>query len=98
MNGMGYIQFTALVSRAKSDGLIWGAGPIVQFPTNSNDRLVNDRWGLGASAVALRMSKGSPWVYGALANNVWSASGSSDDPSYSKGCSLTKMRTSNGSL
>jgi len=97
MNGMGYIQFTALVSRAKSDGLIWGAGPIVQFPTNSNDRLVNDRWGLGASAVALIMSKFSQWFYGARANNVWSARGSNDDPSYRTGCSLTKMSTSNGS-
>jgi hypothetical protein len=83
VNGIGDIQLTTFLSPAKSEGLIWGAGPIVQFPTNSNDRLGNDRWGLGASAVALRMSKGSPWVYGALANNVWSVSGSSDDPSYS---------------
>ncbi len=83
VNGIGDIQLTTFLSPAKSEGLIWGAGPIVQFPTNSNDRLGNDRWGLGASAVALRMSKGSPWVYGALVNNVWSVTGSSDDSSYS---------------
>jgi hypothetical protein len=71
------------ISPAKSEGLIWGVGPIVQFPTNSNDRLGNDRWGLGASAVGLRLSKGSPWVYGALVNNVWSVSSSGSDPSYS---------------
>ena len=83
VNGLGDIQFTAFLSPAKSEGLIWGAGPIVQFPTNTNDQLGNDRWGLGASAVALRMSKGSPWVYGALINNVWSVGGSGSDPSYS---------------
>ncbi|MFZ0133489.1 MAG: hypothetical protein WAK95_13200 [Desulfobacterales bacterium] len=83
VTGLGDIQFTAFLSPAKAEGLIWGAGPIVQFPTNSNDRLGNDRWGLGASAVALRLSKGSPWVYGALINNVWSVGGSGSDPSYS---------------
>lgn len=81
--GLGDIQFTAFLSPAKSEGLIWGVGPIVQFPTNSNDRLGNDRWGLGASAVALKLEKGSPWVYGALVNNVWSVGGSGGDSSYS---------------
>ena len=81
--GLGDIQFTAFLSPARSEGLIWGAGPIIQLPTNSDDRLGNDRWGLGASAVALKLSKGSPWVYGALINNLWSVSGSDSDPSYS---------------
>jgi hypothetical protein len=30
----------------------------------------------------LRLEKGSPWVYGALANNVWSVSSSASSPSY----------------
>ena len=83
VNGIGDIQFTPFLSPRNSEGLIWGVGPVVQFPTNSNDRLGNDRWGLGASAVALKMSKGSPWVYGALVNNIWSVSGYNSDPSYS---------------
>ena len=29
--------------------LIWGAGPIIQFPANVND-LGNENWGLGPSA------------------------------------------------
>lgn len=80
-NGLGDIQFTAFLSPANANGLIWGAGPIVQLPTNSNDRLGNDRWGLGPSFVVLHLSKGDPWVYGALANNVWSV-GSGDDAPY----------------
>lgn len=83
VNGIGDIQFTPFLSPRNLEGLIWGVGPIVQFPTNSNDRLGNDRWGLGASVVALKLSKGSPWVYGALVNNIWSVSGSNSDPSYS---------------
>jgi len=82
VNGIGDTQFTAFLSPAKADGLIWGVGPIVQLPTNSNDRLGNDRWGLGPSAVALHLKHGSPWVFGALVNNVWSVSSSSKDPSY----------------
>lgn len=81
--GAGDLQFSAFLSPSNAHGLIWGAGAIVQAPTNSNDRLGNDRWGLGPSAVVLRMEKGSPWVYGALANNVWSVSSSGTDPGYS---------------
>jgi len=79
--GLGDVQFTAFFSPNRADGLIWGAGPIVQAPTNSNDRLGNDRWGLGPSVVILRIEKGSPWVYGFLVNNVWSV-GSNSDPAY----------------
>ncbi len=82
VDGIGDIQFTAFLSPAKSEGWIWGAGPIAQLPTNSNDRLGSDRWGLGPSAVALKLAKGSPWVYGALVNNVWSVGGSDSDPRY----------------
>jgi hypothetical protein len=34
--------------------------------------LGNENWGLGPTAVALHVKNGDPWVYGALANNVWS--------------------------
>jgi hypothetical protein len=76
--GLGDIQLSGFLSPNAAAGLIWGAGAIVQAPTNSNDRLGNDRWGVGPTAVALRIEKGSPWVYGALANNVWSVGGGSD--------------------
>jgi len=74
--GLGDIQLTAFLSPAKPHGVTWGVGPIVQLPTSTSDRLGNDNWGLGASAVALRMD--GPWVFGALVNNVWSVGGGSD--------------------
>lgn len=73
--GLGDIQLSAFVSPSApgADGLIWGAGGIVQMPTDTNG-LGNKNWGLGPTAVALRLKPGDPWVYGALANNVWSLS------------------------
>jgi hypothetical protein len=79
-NGIGDTQFTAFLSPAKGRGLIWGAGPILQLPTNNDKVLGNNRWGLGPSVVVLRIE--GHWVYGALANNLWSVSSSHSDPSY----------------
>jgi len=73
-NGIGDIQFSAFFSPSKptSSGWIWGAGPILQLNTASDDRLGQGAWGLGPAAVALKIS--GPWVYGGLINNVWSVS------------------------
>jgi len=43
--------------------------------------LGNDNWGLGPTAVLLHMQRGSPWVYGALINNLWSVTDTSGSPS-----------------
>jgi hypothetical protein len=81
-NGIGDTQFTAFLSPNNTKGLIWGAGPILQLPTNNDKVLGNDRWGLGPSVVVLRIE--GHWVYGALANNLWSVSSSHSDPSFNK--------------
>jgi hypothetical protein len=47
--GLGDIQFSAFASPSSAEGLIWGVGAIGQLPTNSSDRLGNDRWGLGTT-------------------------------------------------
>jgi hypothetical protein len=75
--GLGDLQLSGFLSPASAEGVIWGAGAIMQAPTHGSDRLGNDRWGLGPTFVALRLEKGSPWVYGALVNNVWSVGGGS---------------------
>ena len=76
-NGIGDIQFSAFFSpkQPTSSGWILGAGPIVQLRTATDPALGQGKWGLGPTAVALRMPKGSPWVYGVLINNVWSVGG-----------------------
>jgi len=72
--GIGDIQFSAFFSpkKATSGGWIWGAGPILQLNTASDDRLGQGAWGLGPAVVALKIS--GPWVFGGLLNNVWSVS------------------------
>jgi hypothetical protein len=72
VGGLGDIQFSAFFSPKKPGpgGWIWGAGPILQFNTASNDRLGQGVWGIGPTAVALKMT--GPWVVGGLINNVWS--------------------------
>ena len=74
--GLGNIQLSAFLSPSESGpgGLIRGAGAIVQMPTNTDDVLGNKNWGLRPTAVVLKLEKGSPWVYGALFNNIWSLS------------------------
>ena len=81
--GLGDLQLSGFLSPSQPGpgGLIWGAGAIVQMPTDTND-LGNKNWGMGPTAVVLRLEKGNPWVYGVLANNVWSLSGSQRGGSY----------------
>jgi hypothetical protein len=84
-SGIGDLMVTAFLSPANPGHWIWGVGPVVQLPTNSNSELGNKNWGLGASAVVLRLEKGDPWVYGALVNNIWSVSDSHQGGSYNSG-------------
>jgi len=84
--GLGDTQFSAFLSPSDaSSGWIWGVGAIAQLPTHTDSALGNENWGLGPTAVVLRLDKGSPWVYGMLINNVWSLGTSTSAPAYNNG-------------
>jgi hypothetical protein len=53
-----------------SGGLIWGLGPVLYYPTATNDLLGSGQWGLGPTFVGL-VQKGG-WTVGVLANQIWS--------------------------
>lgn len=74
-SGLGDVQFSAFLSPGQphADGLIWGAGAVVQLPTDQRG-LGNKNWGVGPTFAALKMRQGDPWVLGVLANNVTSLS------------------------
>jgi hypothetical protein len=76
--GLGDINTSLFLSPAKPGKFIWGVGPILQFPTASDDDLGTDKWCAGPAAVGLVMS--GHWVVGALANNIWSYAGDDNRP------------------
>lgn len=59
-----------------ADGWILGAGPVLLYPSASDDLLGAGKWGAGPTALALRQSHG--WTYGMLVNQLWSYAGESD--------------------
>ena len=74
--GIGDLQYQTFFSPAKPGKLIWGAGPVLQFPTASGDVLGSGKWSVGPGLVALTAQ--GPWVAGALINNIWSFAGEGD--------------------
>ncbi len=77
-DGIGDIQFTAFYSPKKptAQGIIWGAGPVILMDTATDEILGTGKWSAGPSIVVLKMTK--EWVFGVLAQNVWSFAGDSD--------------------
>jgi hypothetical protein len=82
-SGIGDITQSLFFSPVKptAGGLIWGAGPVLLLPTGSDDRLSARKWGLGPTAVMLKME--GPWTVGLLANHVWSVAGDDSRPDIS---------------
>jgi hypothetical protein len=56
-----------------SGGWIWGAGPVMLYPSASNDAVGSEKWGAGPTVVLLKQDSG--WTYGLLANHIWSFAG-----------------------
>jgi hypothetical protein len=54
-HGIGDTIFTAFFSPRDSGKWIWGAGPALLIPTNTDDHLGQDKWGAGPSIVLLTM-------------------------------------------
>ncbi|HNQ89559.1 MAG TPA: transporter [Verrucomicrobiota bacterium] len=54
-------------------GWIWGAGPVLQIPTATDDLLGEEQWGAGPTAVALKQQ--GLLTYGVLFNHTWSFAG-----------------------
>jgi hypothetical protein len=76
--GLGDINMSLFFSREASagGGLLWGAGPVLLFPTATEPLLGGKKWGAGPALVALAMP--GRWTVGTLANHVWSFAGDSD--------------------
>mgnify|MGYP001823495597 FL=1 len=71
-SGLGNIQYQGFFTPAEPGKVIWGVGPVFEFPTNTSG-LGSDKWSAGPAAVALTMP--GNWVLGALVQNIWSFAG-----------------------
>jgi hypothetical protein len=76
--GIGDILQSSFFSPDKptKNGWILGAGPVMLFPTASDDSLGAGQWGLGPTVVALKQE--GPWTVGGLGNHLWSVGGWGD--------------------
>ncbi|MFT3921865.1 MAG: neuromedin U [Myxococcales bacterium] len=76
--GLADIQPQLFFTPADAGKIVWGLGPVLSFPTATNDALRTGQWGAGPAGV-LVISTGH-WVVGLLSNNVWRVAGSRREP------------------
>lgn len=57
-------------------GWIVGFGPVLLYPTATDDLLGTEKWAAGPTALALQQKGG--WTYGVLGNHLWSYAGNED--------------------
>jgi hypothetical protein len=76
-SGMGDITQSFFLSPTKTvGGWIVGAGPVMLYPSATDNALGSEKFGIGPTAVVLRQEKG--WTYGMLANHIFSVAGDQD--------------------
>ena len=74
-SGLGNGYTTFFLSPSWGEGLYWGAGPVLYYPSATDTSLGVNKWGSGPSAAFIRKKADSPWVFGAVTNNIWSFGG-----------------------
>lgn len=76
--GLGDINMSLFFSPKEpaSGGVIWGAGPVLLFPTATKTLLGGEKWGGGPTLLVLTIQ--GQWTIGLLANHLWSYAGDSD--------------------
>ena len=71
--GLGDVQTSLFLSPVKAGSVIWGAGPVISFPTATQDILGTKKLSVGPTVVVLR-SHGH-WLFGTLVQNLFSVAG-----------------------
>ena len=76
-SGLGDITQSFFFSpKQPTNGWILGAGPVVLYPSATDNALGSEKWSAGPTAVALKQENG--WTYGILANHLFSFAGPDD--------------------
>ena len=74
--GFSDVTFSAFLSPSAAQSLVWGVGPVLILPMTSDSTLGALKWSAGPTAVVLKIQ--GPWLYGLLANHVWSYAATSN--------------------
>jgi hypothetical protein len=74
--GLGDINYTLFFSPAGGGKVIWGIGPSITLPTNTDGRLGADKWTAGPSMIMMNMR--GRFIFGGLVNQLWSFAGNDD--------------------
>jgi hypothetical protein len=74
--GLADVTYQGFMTPAKSGKIAWGLGGSLVLPTHTKDRFGSNKWSAGP-AVVIFSSQGN-WVWGAIAQNIWSFAGDSD--------------------
>ena len=73
-NGLSDLQMSFFFSpNAPVNGLILAAGPVLVFPTATDELLGTEKWSAGPTGVVLKQQ--GQWTYGLLAQHVWDYAG-----------------------
>lgn len=73
-DGLGDItQSFFFAPREPVGGWILGFGPVLNYPSATDDLLGSEKWSAGPTLLALQQNSG--WTYGMLANHLWSFAG-----------------------
>jgi hypothetical protein len=77
-SGLGDINMSLFLSpgNPNDNGITWGVGPVLLFPTATDDLLGAEKWAAGPAAVVLTVR--GQWTIGILANHLWSYAGDSN--------------------
>jgi hypothetical protein len=73
--GLGDVNLSLFLSPAKARPIIWGVGPIISFPTATENILGTKKLSVGPTVVVLRIQ--GHWLFGTLVNNLFSVAGPS---------------------
>jgi hypothetical protein len=78
IKGIGDIQEQLFLTPAGEHAITVGVGPVLSFPTATNDAAKTGDWAIGPAAVALVMP--GQWVIGALLTQLWTFAGDEVGP------------------
>jgi hypothetical protein len=74
--GLGNLTYQAYLSpKSEGSSITWGVGPVLMFPTNTDDIFGSDKWAIGPGAVLVWLK--NRWVIGGVINNIWDYAGPS---------------------